>query len=324
VLSELVPNIRVVTADDLGIGARAQAAAGLASTAPDATAVNSDDPIILEIIAQVPNYGGVILTGPPGTSKSFYARAAAEQLTGHDKHRFDIVQFHGSYQYEDFIFGFTPTEKGFKPKLGPFLRMINAARLDPDNLYVLVIDELSRADVGRVFGEALTYVERTKREFPFTIANGDEVLVPSNFFVISTMNPFDRGVDEVDAAFERRFSKISMEPDAALLDNRLVDNGMDDGLRGRLIGWFRRINSHAEHNPAASVGHAYFWATTDEGALRDVWDHQLKYLVQRAFRRELGLRQELEAAWEQVFDVPAPDEAPPDEIGSVVDETPAS
>src|ERR1700752_4416883 len=104
----------------------------------------------------------------------------------------------------------------------------NPTDTDPTNSYVLVIDELSRADVGRVFGEALTYVERTKRELPFNIANGDLIKVPSNFVILATMNPFDRGVDEVDAAFERRFAKISMDPDKALLDEILTDNGMDD------------------------------------------------------------------------------------------------
>ena len=64
-----------------------------------------------------------------------------------------------------------------------------------------------------------------------TIANGEEIKVPSNFVMLATMNPFDRGVDEVDAAFERRFAKISMDPDRDLLDELLTDNGMDEDLQ---------------------------------------------------------------------------------------------
>jgi 5-methylcytosine-specific restriction protein B len=297
-----IPNIRKLSADDLGIGVQAAAAAGHASSSPEAPVVTADNPRVLEIADQAQRYGGVILTGPPGTSKSYYAAAAAEVIVNGDETRRWYVQFHGSYQYEDFMLGFSPTSTGFVPKDGPFLRAVRAADADRDNLYVLVIDELSRADVGRVFGEALTYIERSKRELPFTIASGEEILVPSNLIVLATMNPFDRGVDEVDAAFERRFAKITMDPDAAVLVDRLADNGMEEALRTRVLGWFRRINALAERNPAASVGHAYFWDVYDEDSLRNLWDYQLRYLVQRAFRREDNARIAMISAWDQLFD----------------------
>ena len=274
--------------------------------------VTADDPKVQEILVQAQRYGGVILTGPPGTSKTYYAKAAAEVIAEGNAARRWYVQFHGSYQYEDFVLGFAPTETGFVSKDGPFLQVVRAAVKDRDNLYVLVIDELSRADVGRVFGEALTYIERSKREFKFTIAGGEEIVVPSNLIVIATMNPFDRGVDEVDAAFERRFAKITMDPDAAVLTERLTDNGMDEGLKSRVLGWFRRINALAERNPAASVGHAYLWDAYDEGSLRNLWNYQLRYLVQRAFRRDENTRIEIIAAWEQLFETAPtadPDEA---------------
>lgn len=215
---QLVPDIRKLTADDLGVGVRARAAAGQGSSAPDAPNIPADHPMVQEITRLAKAYGGVILTGPPGTSKSFFAAAAGHALAGGNKARLRFVQFHASYQYEDFMLGFSPTPTGFVEKRGPFLDLVDMAGRDPDSTYVLVIDELSRADVGRVFGEALTYVERSKRELPFTIANGKEIRVPSNLVVLATMNPFDRGVGEVDAAFERRFAKLSMEPDKDLLD----------------------------------------------------------------------------------------------------------
>lgn len=306
----LVEGVRKLSADDLGIGVQAAAAASHASSAPDAPEIPADHPLIQEIIRLATQFGGVILSGPPGTSKSFFAAAAAQVIAGRVSRRLKFVQFHASYQYEDFMLGFRPTDEGgFEFKEGPFLKLARDAAADVDNTYVLVIDELSRADVGRVFGEALTYVERTKRELEFTIANGDQIKVPSNLIILATMNPFDRGVDEVDAAFERRFAKVAMDPDRSLLDELLTDNAMDEDLKERVLGWFSRINANASRNPAAAVGHAYFATATDEASLRDIWDYQLKYLVHRAFRRDDATREALETAWHHIFQAP-PTEAP--------------
>lgn len=311
----LVPGVRLLTADDLRIGVQAKAAQGHASSAPDAPDVPIDHPRVQEIVRLADVYGGVILTGPPGTSKSFYAAVAAQVMAEGDKRRHRYVQFHASFQYEDFMYGFSPTATGFTPKEGHFLRIVKDAAADPDRTYVLVIDELSRADVGRVFGEALTYVERSKREIPFPIASGVETTVPSNFVIIATMNPFDRGVDEVDAAFERRFAKIAMEPDRELLEDILTDNGMDELLQTRVLAWFNRINALARTNPAAAVGHAYFSTASDESSLQDIWNYQLKYLVQRAFRRDQNNRDTIETGWTNIFQTPEP--TPEDEAAEV-------
>ena len=310
---QLVPGVRTLKADELDIGVKAAAAASHASSSPDAPDIPADHPMIQEIIRLAQIFGGVILSGPPGTSKSFFAAAAAQVLAGHSDKRLRFVQFHASYQYEDFMLGFMPVEGGFAYKEGPFLDLVREAVRHPDDMYVLVIDELSRADVGRVFGEALTYVERTKRELPFNIANGDKITVPTNFIILATMNPFDRGVDEVDAAFERRFAKISMDPDRELLDEMLTDNEMDESLKARVLGWFNRINGHAHKNPAAAVGHAYFATATDEASLNDIWEYQLKYLLERAFRRDEPTREALQTAWFNMFKTPDP---PHEQTGS--------
>ena len=136
-------------------------------------------------------FAGVVFSGPPGTSKSWYAREVALSLVGGDLERVDFVQFHPGYQYEDFIEGYVPNEKGgFDPVPRTFLRMCETAKSTSETV-VIVIDELSRTDVVRVFGEALTYLETSKRQITFTLASGRTVFVPHNLIVIATMNPWD-------------------------------------------------------------------------------------------------------------------------------------
>lgn len=299
-----IAGARTLTADDLGIGVSAHAAASHGSSSPDASLLEADDPRIIEIDSLRDQFGGTILTGPPGTSKSWLAGEAARLLTDGDESRQAFVQFHASYQYEDFMEGFRPKKDGtgFQPRKGVFLQMVIDADADPEGrLHVLVIDELSRADVGRVFGEALTYVERSKRAIPFTLPSGDEVRIPENLWIIATMNPLDRGVDDVDAAFERRFAKIAMLPDAEALQQRLKNNGAPEDLVRRLVAWFQMINGRAKKTPAASVGHAYFWSVVDEASAQDVWDYQLRYLVERAFRYDQPTLKEVVSGWSKIF-----------------------
>lgn len=115
------------------------------------------------------------------------------------------------------------------------------------------------------------------------------------------MNPLDRGVDEVDAAFERRFAKINMPPRRDLLDAILQNNHFnDDAMRRRLLAWFWDINKLARQTPAAAIGHAYFSDVVDAETLRNVWEYQLQYHVDRAFKYDQQARDKIVNGWNQV------------------------
>lgn len=268
---------------------------------PTAPSLPADDPLLQRtknLIAD--GYAGVILSGPPGTSKSWFARRLALSLADEDAERVRFVQFHPSYQYEDFIESYEPTESGgFRPKPRTFLSLCEQATGAPTLMFVLVIDELSRCDAVRVFGEALTYLERSQRNVEFELASGRRVQIPANLFIVATMNPWDRGVDELDMAFERRFAKIAMDPNAAILETMLKANGLPDLQVRRVLAFFRTIQNH--RNTFARIGHAYFSRVDSVEALKRLWDYQLRFHFEKAFQQSPQELAQISGAWENIF-----------------------
>lgn len=309
--------VRELSADELQIGGE-PALRAHSSNLPDDPPLAEEDPLYTTVIDLLDGYGGVIFTGPPGTSKSWYAAKIGSRLVEGDDERIRYVQFHPSYQYEDFMQGFVPNrdDDGFTFKNKHFVAMCRTAEEMPDRRVVLVIDELSRADVGRVFGEALTYVERSKRGLTFDLASGERMQVPANLVILATMNPLDRGVDEVDAAFERRFAKVAMTPDRDRLRDRLEQNGVGEPLRRRTLAFFSRLNDYARTNPLGAVGHTFFWDVSDATSLRSLWDHQLQFIIEKAYRLDPDTREDLQAAYERIFE-PEPSGTQGTEVGEI-------
>ncbi|WP_322003606.1 McrB family protein [Paraburkholderia tropica] len=262
--------------------------------------VEEDDPTYIRVRELLEDgFGGVILTGPPGTGKSRAAHRIAARLANGDRARVFFIQFHPAFQYEDFIEAYIPTEQGgFELADKTFLLACDEAS-DADGPVVLVIDELSRTDVIRVFGEALTYVESSKRELTFTLASGREASVPKNLVILATMNPWDRGVEELDLAFERRFAKISMEPDANALNSILQDTTLLEEKKLRLERFFHTLQRHS--NPLCRLGHAYFQTVRDEASLVRLWENQLSFHFERVLKRSPDELNTIKAAWANIF-----------------------
>ena len=281
--------------------------------APTSVEIADDDPILLRVRELLDLYGGVLFTGPPGTSKTYYAEQVALAIAG-DPKRVRVVQFHPSYQYEDFMEGYVATEKGYKLTLKHFALICRDAREDPEpyHQYVLVIDELSRSDPGRAFGEALTYIERTKRGKKFRLASGTELWVPPNVHIVATMNPHDRGVDEVDAALGRRFAKYRMDPNANILDSFLRDQGMAEVLRLQVVAFFEQANAaaNAARNPHAVVGQTYFLNVKDVADLNRLWEHDLRFHFERAYQLDPDGLAAVRRAWDAALADPGTGGAP--------------
>ncbi len=228
--------------------------------------------------------GQVILYGPPGTGKTFWAEVTARELAarscfgtpfdqltgeqkalilGEDNNSHGLVRlcsFHPAYGYEDFLEGFRPeTVNGqmhFTLQDGVFKKLCKDAQANPDRKFYLIIDEINRGDIPRIFGELLSVLEKNKRGKAILLPlTGKPFQVPDNVYVIGTMNTADRSIALLDTALRRRFGFIELMPDTSVLGDAVV-GGIPLGPWLKALN--ERIGDHVGRDARnLQIGHSY-------------------------------------------------------------------
>ena len=236
----------------------------------------------------------IILQGAPGVGKTFTAKRLAYSIIGaKNPDRVQMIQFHQSYSYEDFIEGYRPTENGFTIKKGSFYKFCKLAEDDDENDYFFIIDEINRGNLSKIFGELFMLIEKDKRGIELQLLYSDENFsVPPNVYIIGMMNTADRSLAMLDYALRRRFSFFTMKPGFNTIGFQTYQDSLKSEAFNKLVSYVKQLNSKITADISLGegfcIGHSYFGGLTAETATAQTLTSIIEYeLIPSTFKRIL-------------------------------------
>ncbi|MCD8289708.1 MAG: EVE domain-containing protein [Prevotella sp.] len=264
-----------------------------------------------EIVAVLKHKKNIILQGAPGVGKTFAAKRLAYSIMGEkDERRIELVQFHQSYSYEDFILGYKPSEAGFELKNGIFYQFCQRAANEPDKPFFFIIDEINRGNMSKIFGELLMMIENDYRDTPTTLAYGDRTLtVPRNLYIIGMMNTADRSLAMIDYALRRRFSFIEMEPAFDSEGFKRYTTALNNDTFRLVIEKIMELNTAIAADSSLGkgfrIGHSYFCNQTADGCtkgwMRQVVNYDIMPMLEEYWFDESGKVEDWRAKFDALF-----------------------
>ncbi len=226
----------------------------------------------------------VIFQGPPGTGKTFIAEKLANHLVTGTDGKVEMVYFHPNYTYEDFIQGLRPVVENkilrYEMEDGIFKRFCEEAEENDTEPYVMMIDEINRAKLSRVFGELMYLLEYRDKEVTLG-TGGKKFRIPDNVYLIGTMNTADRSIALVDHALRRRFTFITIPPNYEVLTKYLEKHDLP---AKQVIDTLRTLN-HEINDPKFEVGISFFMRSGPalKKEMRNIWKGEIEPYLREFF-----------------------------------------